>query len=224
MKVSGSHTLHAPPQKVWDALQDPEVLVRTIPGCKELSETGQDEYTATVEAGVASIKGTYDGKVQLTDQDEPTSYTLKASGAGGPGTIDATAKVRLAEAEDGETELSYDADAVVGGTIAGVGQRVLSSVAKRNAAQFFEAVDKVLTGEEPLDEAEPEQAAEEGAEETDQGEESASGKASPGGKTYRAPQSASSPAASGDPKLLLAAGVIGALIALIGVIVGRGTR
>lgn len=223
MKVSGSHTLRGTKQQVWDALQDPEVLVRTLPGCRRLEETGTDQYTVTVEAGVASIKGVYDGRVALSDQDAPNSYTLKASGAGGPGTIDATAKVTLEDAGDGQTRVSYDADAIVGGTVAGVGQRVLAGAAKRNAAAFFEAVDRVLAGEEPVveeaaprptevgpPEAAPEEAVPERAE-------APAGR--PAGRVFEAPPRPPSPA--GDPKLLLAAGLLGALIALLGVIVGR---
>ncbi len=148
MKVNGSATLHAPREKVWEALNDPAVLVRTIPGCQQLEEVGPDAYRMTITAGVASIKGTYQGDVALTDQQQPGAFTLKASGAGAPGTVSADVKVTLAEA-DGTTRLDYDADAIVGGMIGGVGQRVLSGVAKKTAGEFFKAVDDVLTGKAP---------------------------------------------------------------------------
>ena len=125
MKVTGSATLHAPREKVWAALQDPAVLVRTIPGCQQLEEVGPDAYRMTILAGVASIKGAYTGDVALTDPDEPTAFTLRASGAGAPGTVSADVRVTLSEAGDG-TRLDYDADAIVGGMIGGVGQRVLT--------------------------------------------------------------------------------------------------
>ncbi len=145
MKVTGSATLHAPREKVWEALNDPAVLVRTIPGCQQLEEVGPDRYRMTITAGVASIKGTYQGDVALTDQEQPGSFTLKASGAGAPGTVSADVRVTLAEA-DGQTRLDYDADAIVGGAVGGVGQRVLSGVAKKTAGEFFKAVDDVLAG------------------------------------------------------------------------------
>ena len=145
MKVAGDATLHAPVEQVWKALNDPGVLVRTIPGCEKLEETGPDAYRMTVTAGVASIKGTYQGDVRLTDQDPPGSFVLRASGSGAPGTVSADVTVALHEA-DGATRLTYDADAVVGGMIGGVGQRVLSGVAKKTAAEFFRNVDDVLTG------------------------------------------------------------------------------
>jgi len=148
VKVTGSATLNASRDDVWRALNDPAVLVRTIPGCLQLEEVGPDSYRMTITAGVASIKGTYQGDVSLTDQQQPGSFMLRASGAGAPGTVSADVKVSLAET-DGVTRLDYDADAVVGGMIGGVGQRVLSGVAKKTAGEFFQAVDDVLTGKAP---------------------------------------------------------------------------
>jgi len=146
MKVTGGATLNAPIEAVWTALNDPAVLVRTIPGCERLEATGPDSYRLTITTGMAAVRGTYTGDVALADQQPPGSFTLKASGAGGPGTISTDVRVRLAAADDGSTRLSYDADAVVGGVIAGVGQRMLAGVAKRMAEQFFYSVDELLTG------------------------------------------------------------------------------
>ncbi|TKK86927.1 carbon monoxide dehydrogenase subunit G [Herbidospora galbida] len=141
MKVVGSALIGAERSKVWDALQDPAVLVRTIPGCQRLEAVGSDVYTMTVSAGVASIKGIYQGQVALTDPEEPEAFVLKARGQGAPGTVDATVRVRLTD-EDGGTRIDYDADAVVGGMVGGVGQRMLTSVAKKMAGEFFTAVEK----------------------------------------------------------------------------------
>ncbi len=148
MKVSGTATLNATREDVWRALNDPEVLVRTIPGCQQLETIDQDAYRMTLTAGVASIKGVYQGEVRLEDQEQPGSFTLKAAGAGAPGTVSADVKVTLSEgpAGTGTTLLSYDADAIVGGMIGGVGQRMLSGVAKKTAGEFFGNVDDVLTG------------------------------------------------------------------------------
>ena len=103
----------------------------------------------TVTAGVASIKGTYEGRVTLADQQPPTSFTLRASGSGAPGSVDATVGVTLTEQGTG-TRVAYDADAVVGGMVGGVGQRMLSGVSRRMAAQFFGAVDTVITDGLPV--------------------------------------------------------------------------
>jgi len=89
MKISGTAVLNAPIDQVWAAFNDPAVLARTIPGCQELREVGPDAYGMTVTAGVASIKGTYEGAVTLTEQNPPGSFVLKAAGAGAPGTLSA---------------------------------------------------------------------------------------------------------------------------------------
>src|SRR5215475_9949021 len=99
MKVSGEATLGHPVEAVYEALNDPAVLVRTIPGCQRLEQTGPDTFKATVAAGVASIKGTFDGAVTLSDQQPPDSMTLHASGAGAPGTVSAVARVTLSPSE-----------------------------------------------------------------------------------------------------------------------------
>ncbi|WP_329520113.1 SRPBCC family protein [Spirillospora sp. NBC_01491] len=141
MQVTGSATVAAPVQRVWEALQDPAVLARTIPGCHALEPTGPDTYRMTVSAGVASVQGTYVGQVELADPDPPRSFVLRARGQGAPGTVDATVRVRLSDgAGAGSTRVDYDAEAAVGGMIGGVGQRMLGGVAKRTAGQFFAAV------------------------------------------------------------------------------------
>jgi carbon monoxide dehydrogenase subunit G len=147
MKISGTSTLDAPVEQVWEAILDPAVLARCIPGCQALSVLGEDRYAMSVTAGVAAIKGTYAGEVSLADKVAPHSLTMRASGAGAPGTIDADVKVRLAPSPGGGTELSYDADASVGGAIGGVGQRMLAGVTKKMAGQFFSALDRDIAGE-----------------------------------------------------------------------------
>ncbi len=129
--------------RVWAALQDPAVLVRTIPGCERLEECGPDTYRMTVNAGIASLKGVYQGEVALAEPSAPESFVLRARGQGAPGTVDATVLVRLSETESG-TRVDYAADAVVGGMIGGVGQRMLGSVAKKTAGEFFAAVEEHL--------------------------------------------------------------------------------
>lgn len=146
MNLDGSAVLHASPEEVWTALTDPAVLARTIPGCLSLERVGEDSYRMNVAAGVGAVKGTYAGEVHLTDQERPKSYVMHASGAGAPGQVRATVTIELAPSEDSATVLTYSADAVVGGPVAGVGQRMITGVAKRLAAQFFTAVDTELTG------------------------------------------------------------------------------
>jgi carbon monoxide dehydrogenase subunit G len=144
MKVIGNAQLEAERPEVYQALNDPAVLVRCIPGCQRLEALGDDTYMMTVAAGVGSIKGVYDGRVRLTDQQEPVSFRLHAEGAGAAGTIGAEVLVTLDSTDAGGTSLTYDADATVGGMIGGVGQRMLVGVSKRMAAEFFGNVESVL--------------------------------------------------------------------------------
>ena len=148
MKFTGENVLDAPVEQAWNALLDPAVLVRTIPGCEKLEATGENAYAMTVTAGVASIKGTYAGSCVLTDLVEHESLVMKLDGAGAPGTIGATVNVRFVPGGD-STTVAYDADAVVGGMIGGVGQRMLTSVSRRMAGEFFGNVDAVLAGTAP---------------------------------------------------------------------------
>jgi uncharacterized protein len=208
VKVTGSATLNAPRDAVWVALNDPTVLVRTIPGCQQLEEVGPDAYRMTLTAGVASIKGSYTGDVALTDREQPGAFTLRASGAGAPGTVQADVRVTLADLGAGTTRLDYDADAVVGGMIGGVGQRVLTGVAKKTAGEFFRAVDDVLTGKAPAAPAAPGLPGPR--------EEPARPSAVPAGAVYTAP----APGRAVGGSEFVRGAVFGAVAALAGVLVG----
>jgi uncharacterized protein len=203
MRIAGNATLHAPVEAVYQALKDPRVLVRTIPGCERLEQVGDDAYAMTVTAGVASVRGTYAGDVRLTDQRAPNGFVLRASGSGAPGTVSADVAVELASGDDGTTLVSYDADAVVGGMIGGVGQRLLSSVAKRTAGEFFTNVDEVLTG---------------GAEEVPA--EMGPAPPGPGPRVYTAPARRGRDAAAIPGGEFAAGVVLGAAAALLGALVG----
>lgn len=145
MKISGADTLPYPVAQVWDSILDPRVLVATIPGCERLAATGEHCYDMTVTAGVAAIKGTYAGSCALSDLQPHRSLVMTLQGAGAPGTIDATVDVHFDEV-DGGTRVSYDADAVVGGMVGGVGQRMLTSVSRRMAQEFFGNVGRAIAG------------------------------------------------------------------------------
>lgn len=213
MKVAGSAVIGIERDRVWAALRDPAVLVRAIPGCERLEETGPDTYRMTVNAGVASVKGVYQGEVALADPSAPESFVLRARGQGAPGTVDATVQVRLSETGEG-TRVDYDAEAVIGGMIGGVGQRMLGSVAKRTAGQFFAAVEKQLSlpaaAEAPVP---PEPAA------VSQGASQGVSQAPAGGArvVYERP---GRQAAESRPWVVLASFGTGAGIALTGVAVG----
>lgn len=144
MKVEGAYNFPAPPERVWALLMDPENLRSCIPGCEVLTETGPDRWDATLKVGVAAIRGTYKSTVAITEKEQPTSYSLRVEGSGGPGFVKGVAKITLAP-EEGGTRVSVDGEGQVGGTVAGVGQRMLGGVARMLMNQFFECLKEKLT-------------------------------------------------------------------------------
>jgi carbon monoxide dehydrogenase subunit G len=146
VRVAGTHVLQAPPERVWDALRDPEVLARTIPGCREVQRIADGDYRMRVHATVASVAGTCDGRMEVTDRSDH-ACTMRVTAGGEPGTIAGTTTVRLVEDGPDRTVVHYNVDAVIGGAVSAVGQRVLAGVAQRGASQFFEAVDRYLADE-----------------------------------------------------------------------------
>ena len=145
MKLEGSHDIPVPRQRVWQAFLDPEQLRQAIPGCEKLEAVADDEYKATMKIGVAAVKGTFEGKVRLSDKKPPDSYRLAVEGSGGPGFIRGETVITLSDV-DGGTRVSYSADVQVGGLIAGVGQRMLGGVTKMMADQFFNRMGQLLQG------------------------------------------------------------------------------
>ena len=145
MKLEGSYEMSAPRQQVWEAFLDPDRLRQAIPGCEKLEAIGNDEYKATMKIGVAAVKGTFEGKVRLSDKQAPDSYRLGVDGSGGPGFVRGDTLITLSDTPGG-TRVSYSADVQIGGLIAGVGQRMLGGVSKMMADQFFNRMGELLTG------------------------------------------------------------------------------
>jgi uncharacterized protein len=139
VKLDGSYVFNAPPERVFALLLDPEALRSCVPGCEKLEPDGEDSYVATLKVGVASIRGTYNGRIRLTDKVEPTSYTMNVEGSGGPGFVRGIAQIALVP-EGEATRVNVNADGQVGGTVAGVGQRMLGGVAKMLMNQFFDCL------------------------------------------------------------------------------------
>jgi carbon monoxide dehydrogenase subunit G len=212
VNLDGSAVLSADPDKVWAVITDPAVLARTIPGCESLEQTGDDEYRMNVTVGVGAIRGTYAGEVKLTDQRRPTSYVMHASGAGAPGNARATVTINLEQGEAGTTTLTYSADAVIGGPVAGVGQRMITGVAKRMAGQFFKAIDDELTGVAvPVAAAAPAAAGEPAL---------VGAPAAAGPQVFTGKAAAAAGPLGGDTQTLLLGAGVGALLTLIGILVG----
>ena len=151
MKVEGSHQLAASRQRVYEALTDPEVLKRCIPGCEKLEKTGDNTFAATLRTGVGSIKGLFNGNVRLEDLREPEHFRMVVDGKGAPGFLKGSGDLDLLE--DGEgTKVNYSGEVQIGGTIAGVGQRMIQGTVKMMATQFFtslQAEAQTEVGEPP---------------------------------------------------------------------------
>src|SRR5262245_16141241 len=143
MKIEGSHDVAAPRQKVWEAFLDPEQLRQAIPGCEKLEALGNDEYRAIMKVGIGPVKGTFEGKVKITDKQPPDSYRMAVEGSGGPGFVRGDTIITLTDIPGG-TRVAYSADVQVGGMIAGVGQRMLGGASKMLADQFFSRMGERL--------------------------------------------------------------------------------
>jgi uncharacterized protein len=198
VKVNGEHRFTHPRDDVWRALLDPAALSATLPGARRLEPTGPDEYAITVDVGVGSVKGTYDGTFALSDKVEREACTVRATASGRPGSVTAVAQMRLADGDNGHALMTYEADADVTGPLAGVGQRLMGAAARRTTGQFLQALDEYITA--------PTAAA-----------------AEAGPAEERRFEVARPQPAAGDTKVIVGSALAGFFLALIGVAVGRWT-
>jgi carbon monoxide dehydrogenase subunit G len=137
VKISGTYTLPLPRERAYDLMQDPEVLARVIPGCESLEKIGPGEYRMKMKMALASLSSAFEGKVRITEQTPPLSFRLVVEGTGRIGFVKGDGLLTLSNV-DGGTEVAYDGDAQVGGTIAAVGQRLIDGTAKTMIKKFFE--------------------------------------------------------------------------------------
>ncbi len=158
MEMTGERRIPAPRQKVWDALNDPEILKQCIAGCESLDKTSDTEFSARVTSKVGPVTAKFTGKVQLSDVDAPNGYTISGEGQGGvAGFAKGGAKVQLADDGVG-TLLTYEANGTVGGKLAQIGSRLIDSTARKMADDFFDKFAEAVGGAE--EEAEVEEPAE----------------------------------------------------------------
>lgn len=140
MEVSGDHSFNAPREVVWGFMLDPETLKQCLPGCERLDEIGPDEYEATMKIGIGAIRGVYQGRVKISDKDEPSAYTMLVEGKGPAGNVSGEGRIELSETEGG-TRVDWSGKANVRGTLARIGGRVLQPAAKTIVGQFFDCLE-----------------------------------------------------------------------------------
>jgi uncharacterized protein len=146
MDMTGEFLIPAPRRKVWDALNDPEILKQSIPGCEEIEKLSPTELAAKVTAKVGPVKARFGGKVTLSDLDPPNGYKITGEGSGGAaGFAKGGATVRLADDGDG-TKLNYVVEAHVGGKLAQIGSRLIDATARKMAEEFFTRFSGIVGG------------------------------------------------------------------------------
>ncbi|WP_424628438.1 CoxG family protein [Bradyrhizobium sp. SYSU BS000235] len=139
MNMVGEIELAAPRQTIWVMLNDPEILKQCIPGCESLEKDTDGSLVAVATNKVGPIRAKFKGRVLLLDLDPPNSYRISGEGDGGiAGFAKGNALVKLEEVSADVTRLTYEVDAQIGGKLAQLGQRLVNSVAKKLADQFFE--------------------------------------------------------------------------------------
>jgi carbon monoxide dehydrogenase subunit G len=144
MRVEGTYRFPASQERVYALLLDPAALRACIPGCESLDSVGEDRYEAVMKVGVAAVRGTYKGEVQIKDKTAPESYTMLVQGRGGPGFVKGSATIRIVSVSDAESDVIVVGDGQIGGMIAGVAQRLLGGVANMMMNQFFDCLRKQL--------------------------------------------------------------------------------
>ncbi len=142
MKISGSYAVPVARERAYQLLQDPDILAKCMPGTDQLTKIGPDEYEMKMKMAIASIGGLFAGKVRLADQNPPESFKLLVEGTGKIGFVKGEGLLNLVSQGESSTEVRYEGDVQVGGTIAGVGQRLLDTTSKLIIKKFFEKLSE----------------------------------------------------------------------------------
>ena len=144
MKIEGEHTFNGPRNEVWEMIRDPEVLASALPGTQKLNKLSDTDYEGTMNVRIGPVSGSFSGKLVISDEVPPHSCTLTVDGKGAPGFLKGVGHVKFNEVDAKTTQLTYEGEVTIGGTLASVGQRMIDSVSKSMIRQGFESMDKAL--------------------------------------------------------------------------------
>ena len=142
MKISGTHVLAVPQERAYQLLQDPEVLARCMPGCEALVRIGENEYQMKMKMALASFSGLFDGTVKIVEAEPSSSFRLIVEGKGKIGFMKGDGRLNLTP-EGAGTQVAYEGDVQVGGTLAAVGQRLIDTTAKMMIKRFFDKLSEI---------------------------------------------------------------------------------
>lgn len=142
LDIGGEESFEVDIETLWRALNDPAVLVKCIPGCKQMIPQGDDKFKLVLNLKVASVGGSFEGAIALSDKAPPAQCKVAVSGEGSLGQGSGAATFSLTPREDGGTLMRYSGEGEIGGLVAGVGQRILKGVARHLIGQFFKALRK----------------------------------------------------------------------------------
>ena len=144
MKIKGNYKLPVSRSVVWDMVMDPEILERVTPGIKELKELSQDQYEAVSEVRVGPVKGNFTGKLSIKDKTEEEGCTLVIDQKSKMGNVVAEIVMNLASSDEGGTDVTYTGEAKMSGTLASMGQRIMSVVVSTLSKQFFKSMEEEI--------------------------------------------------------------------------------
>lgn len=144
MKLAGEFVFDGSREEVWELVRDPEVLSTALPGAQSLNKVSESEYEGTMNVRVGPVSGVFSGRVVVSDEVPPESYTLSVEGRGGAGFAKGTGHVQLIDQGDDTTLMKYEGDVQIGGKLASVGQRMLDTVSKSMTRQGLETLNKAL--------------------------------------------------------------------------------
>ncbi len=144
MKLEGEYIFDGPREAVWEIVRDPEVLATALPGTQSLEQVGENEYAGKMHVRIGPVSGIFAGKIVVSDQVPPKSYTLSVEGRGAPGFASGNGQVQLVEYEGDKTLMQYEGEMQVGGRLASVGQRLIDTASRSMIGQGLESLNNAL--------------------------------------------------------------------------------